>query len=153
MFILNLVQNTNTVLDNLNASDKQLEDLNKEVVDLAGQYLADSQSSVSFFSLTNVYFWVVLGSLVLLAFGLILLLLELKRGSATKVKSKMKPVYVKPLNKYLTKQVEPEPESVPLTSKPEPEMMVEPKPVSLTEETPGPIAKKKPIKIKVVKVK
>jgi hypothetical protein len=138
MFSLTLVQNSNEVLDNLAASDKKLEDLNNELGGLTNQYLANNHMSSSFFDLNNIYFWVVLGSLVLLAFGLILLLRELGHGGQIKVKSVARQTFKKALVKELEKL--------------EPEPTVESEPVVVSEVKPE-IKKPKSVKIKVVKVK
>ena len=72
------------VLDNLVESEEQLQDVNNELVNLTDQYLANNEVSTSFFNINNIYFWIVIGGLIFLAFGLILLIVELKKGSSVK---------------------------------------------------------------------
>ena len=123
-------------INNLEASDQKMLELNNSLLGLLDQYqeLNFAQNSKPFFSFDNIYFWVLLLGLLLLAFALGSLLRELKKSKIDtsgqkKIENKPAPVFSSGPKKE---------ESLPKT-----------------KENPAPksSAVKKPIKIKVLKVK
>jgi len=85
-----LTQNSPGVTDSLSASDAQLENLGQELDIVRGQYLqlVNDYNSLSFFNLNNIYFWFLIVGLLLLLFGLLYLLAELRRGQEPEKKYK-----------------------------------------------------------------
>lgn len=75
---IKLAQDTTEAMNNLVDSDKKLQELNQKLSDLTQQYMSGGES-IGFFSTSNIYFWVVLGGLVLVVFALIFLLFELRK--------------------------------------------------------------------------
>lgn len=122
----------NPVLDNLSASENKLQEVNGQLDSLVTEYnkVTAGVSDSSFFDLNNVYFWLVLAGLVLLAFGLWFLMSELKYHSPSKRPKKV--------------QRAPEPDTIRSVVKQETE-----KTIIKTE----PKKRKKPVKIRVVKIK
>jgi hypothetical protein len=126
----------NNIIDNLQASDAKLGEINGQLDSLVSEYnkVTAGVSESSFFNLDNVYFWLVLAGLILLAFGLWFLMSELKYYSKEKkIKKAMKPATEPETIKAI---VEKERKSIPV------------KPMKTKKKK-----KKKPVKIQVVKVK
>ena len=96
----------------------------------------------SFFNMDNVYFWFILGGLLLLAVGLLFLLMELKKNQPKKIRIKEP----KPVKQVKEKKIEKKKEE------PKPVIAVKEDRVEKKKEEPKPV-KKKPIKVKVIKVK
>ncbi len=124
----------NTVLENLVESEMKLRELNNEVETIVNDYtdIPAKTAEYSFFNVDNLYFWFLLVGLVFLAFGLVFLMAELKKFS--KVRPEIKEV--KKTASKIYKEVEK------METK-------EPKKKMKKISTP----KKRPVKIKVVKVK
>lgn len=145
--IIQLAQ-SDTVMEGLVNSEIKVQELNNEFYELTKEYKMSSNSAdyYSFFNFSNVYFWFVLAGLLLLAFGLLFLLAELQQRSKSE----------KTVVRFEEKKQESKPEP-----KPEPEPKKEEKKKKKKEEKkpePEPEVKevkksKKPLKVKVVKVK
>jgi SAM-dependent MidA family methyltransferase len=144
--IIKLAQADSSIGDNLAATDSKMVNLNKELAGLLDQYekINFSQSSQSFFSFENPYFWVLLFGLFLLAIGLLLLLKELKENNVSSRQEKIEAI-LNPKEVIAPKEIVLEPEPV------EEEKVVEKK--SATPRASSGQTKRKAIKIKVVKVK
>lgn len=136
--IIKLAQADSSVGENLAATDSKMVNLNKELVNLLDQYekINFPQSSQSFFSFQNPYFWVLLFGLFLLAIGLLLLLKELRGNNVSSRQEKIDAI-LNPKEVVAPKEIFLEPELV--------------KEKKVVEEKPR--VKRKSIKIKVVKVK
>ncbi|MBT4849849.1 hypothetical protein HON36_03280 [Candidatus Parcubacteria bacterium] len=124
----------NTVLENLVESEIKLRELNSEVETIVNDYtdIPAKASGYSFFNVDNLYFWLLLVGLVFLAFGLVFLMAELKkfnkvRPEVKEVKKVATKIY-KEVEKIETREVKKKVKKI---------------------STP----KKRPVKIKVVKVK
>ena len=124
----------NTVLENLVESEIKLRELNSEVETIDNDYtdIPAKASGYSFFNVDNLYFWLLLVGLVFLAFGLVFLMAELKkfnkvRPEVKEVKKVATKIY-KEVEKIETREVKKKVKKI---------------------STP----KKRPVKIKVVKVK
>lgn len=74
-------QDSRQIMDNLSATEDQLQDLNQEWDIVRGEYLQliDDYNATSFFNIDNIYFWFLIAGMLLLLFGLLYLLAELKR--------------------------------------------------------------------------
>lgn len=72
---------TTEVMENLQNSEAELQDLNQQFDSLRQEYQAvvNNFDNPTFFNFDNVYFWFVIAGLLLLAFGLWWWLLELKK--------------------------------------------------------------------------
>lgn len=117
-----LAQLDDPILQNLNQTDQQVNELNNQVNNLLSDYSQQGRFA-SFFNFDNPFFLLTLFGLVLLAIGLLSLYVEIKKPSKHKQK---------------TQATENHKES-----KPKP---AEKKQIEASQ-------KKKPVKIKVVKVK
>lgn len=124
----------NPVMDNLSASEDKLQEVNKQLDSLVSEYheISGTVGESSFFNFDNMYFWLVLVGLILLAFGLWFLMTELKYYSPKRKVKKVsgissEPATIKSVIKQETKKKK-------------------------TKKTKT-AKKKKPVKIKVVKVK
>lgn len=152
--IIQLAQ-SDTVMEGLVNSEIKVQELNNEFYELTKEYKMSSNSAdyYSFFNFSNVYFWFVLAGLLLLAFGLLFLLAELQQRSKSE----------KTVVRFEEKKSESKPEP-----KPEPEPKKEDAPSGdagkkkkkKEEKKPEPEPEvkevkksKKPLKVKVVKVK
>jgi hypothetical protein len=89
--VILLAQNaSSTINENLQATEGNLQNANKELDLLKEQYnnMLTQTPDNSFFNFSNMYFWCVLVGLLLLAFGLLFLLAELQnRDKSKKVKT------------------------------------------------------------------
>lgn len=143
--IIKLAQSDQVMQEFVN-SEQKLQNLNNQFYELTKEYKMGSNPAeyYSFFNFSNIYFWFVLSGLLLLAFGLLFLLAELQQKSKdtkTVVKFKEKRGDNIEEEKVEVKVAVPEtPKKV--------EKVVEKK-----EATPKKSSSKKPVKIKVVKVK
>ncbi|PIR06308.1 MAG: hypothetical protein COV55_04225 [Candidatus Komeilibacteria bacterium CG11_big_fil_rev_8_21_14_0_20_36_20] len=96
--VIKLAQESD-ILENLVESEEKLQDLNDRaniIIDKYNSMTAGVEHS-SFFNFNNIYFWLVLVGLLLLAFGLLFLLAALKNPTP-----KIKKEIVKPLRPVLT---------------------------------------------------
>jgi len=76
-----LAQNaSSTINENLQVSEENLKNANQELDLLKEQYnnMLTQAPETTFFNFSNMYFWFVLVGLLLLAFGLLFLLAEIK---------------------------------------------------------------------------
>lgn len=142
--IIKLAQ-ADPVMEGLVNSEIKLQNLNNEFYELTKEYKMGSNTAdyYSFFNFSNVYFWFVLAGLLLLGFGLLFLLAELQQKSKT----------TKTVVHFEEKKIDKKPESpteVEVKTKPK-EIRKSEKTVEATE--PVLKTKKKPVKVKVVKVK
>ncbi|MDP2812338.1 MAG: hypothetical protein Q8O32_01465 [bacterium] len=177
--IIQLAQAEASVVENLEASDQKMIDLNNKLVGFLDEYekLNFSQNGQSFFSFQNIYFWVLLIGLLLLALGLILFLAELKKNAKDKKEEKVASILAQEEEVEEAEETEEEEEEEQMKpivldkeegetgEEEEVEDKEEMKLISLDREkifptgkTPldyarGSKTKRKPIKIKVVKVK
>mgnify|MGYP003968532869 CR=1 FL=1 len=139
------ISTTTEVMNNLVESEAKLGELNNRLVDIQDQYnnISANTDVFNFFNFSNVYFWVVLIGLILLAFGLLFLLIELSHPEARKPKDK----YHVPAQKSYKKS----PEAKPVSSV---ARRVK-KSGKKSKTRPAPVRKtgKKPVKVKVIKVK
>ena len=159
--IIQLAQAEASVVENLEASDQKMIDLNNKLVGFLDEYekLNFSQNGQSFFSLQNIYFWVLLIGLLLLALGLVLLLAELKKNAKDKQEEKVASILTQEEEDEEIEEEEDEEQMKPIVfdDDEETEEEEEIKPIILakkkvlSEEKLK--TKRKPIKIKVVKVK
>ena len=80
---------TTEVMNNLAESEAKLGELNNRLVDIQDQYntMAAGGGALAFLDFSNLYFWVVLIGLILLALGLLFLLVELSHPSPNPPKS------------------------------------------------------------------
>lgn len=126
-------QINNPVLDNLENSEAKLQQVNGQLDSLLSEYhkVSTDVGDSSFFNLDNIYFWLVLIGLVLLAFGLWFLMTELKYYSSRQRLKKSQPSReeVPTIRTVIKEQKK---QAVKNSSQPK---------------------RKKPVKIKVVKVK
>ena len=156
--IIQLAQAEASVVENLEASDQKMIDLNNKLVGFLDEYekLNFSQNGQSFFSLQNIYFWVLLIGLLLLALGLVLLLAELKKNAKDKQEEKVASILTQEEEDEEIEEEEEE-QMKPIVFDDDEEEEEEIKPIILakkkvlSEEKLK--TKRKPIKIKVVKVK
>lgn len=74
------------IMDNLADSEARLQELNGRLDVLKQDYntMVANNDFYSFFNFDNIYFWFVLIGLILLAFGLIFLLVELQHSKSEK---------------------------------------------------------------------
>jgi hypothetical protein len=108
-----ILAQTDEVLENLVNSETKFQELNQRLGEVQAEYAALSQTAepMSFFNFENVYFWIVVCGLLILAFGWWYLLVELKSNKSKTKKEKIK--------KPKTKKIEiEEPEPVAAPSKP-----------------------------------
>jgi hypothetical protein len=108
-----ILAQTDEVLENLVNSETKFQELNQRLGEVQAEYAALSQTAepMSFFNFENVYFWIVVCGLLILAFGWWYLLVELKSNKTKTKKEKIK--------KPKTKKIEiEEPEPVAAPSKP-----------------------------------
>lgn len=84
MFFQLLAQNED-ILDSMVNSEATVQELNQRLVDLKIDYesLTQNATPMSFFNFENIYFWFVVCGLLILAFALWFLWLELKIASKT----------------------------------------------------------------------
>lgn len=75
-----IAQANDPIIKNLQDSNSKLNELNSQVNSLLHQYQQNNTESVSFFNFHNPFFLLTLLGLFMLAFGLIFLRQELKRG-------------------------------------------------------------------------
>ena len=158
--IIQLAQAEASVVENLEASDQKMIDLNNKLVGFLDEYekLNFSQNGQSFFSLQNIYFWVLLIGLLLLALGLVLLLAELKKNAKDKQEEKVASILTQEEeDEEIEEEEEEQMKPIVFDDDEETEEEEEIKPIILakkkvlSEEKLK--TKRKPIKIKVVKVK
>lgn len=99
MFLQLLAQNDET-LDSMINADLKVEELNQRLVDLKTEYelMTQNATPMSFFNFENVYFWFVVCGLLILAFALGFLWLEL-RGAKNQQAPKSKINTVEKKNK------------------------------------------------------
>lgn len=99
MFLQLLAQNDET-LDSMINADLKVEELNQRLVDLKTEYelMTQNATPMSFFNFENVYFWFVVCGLLILAFALGFLWLEL-RGAKNQPLPKSKINIVEKKNK------------------------------------------------------
>jgi len=143
--IIKLAQSDQVMQEFVNSEEK-LQNLNNQFYELTKEYKMGSNPAeyYSFFNFSNIYFWFVLSGLLLLAFGLLFLLAELQQKSKdTKTVVKFKE---KKGDDIKEENVEVK------VAAPETPKKVE-KVVEKKEATPKKSSSKKPVKIKVVKVK
>lgn len=78
------------IIENLNNSEAKLQELNGQLDVLKQDYntMVANNDFYSFFNFDNIYFWFVLVGLILLAFGLIFLLVELQHSKSEKRENK-----------------------------------------------------------------
>ncbi len=159
MFVLAqnlLAQIGSEVIDSLRSSDQKLQDLNNQLDIIKNDYvqLVGDYNTGTFFNINNIYFWFLILGLVLLLFGLIYLLLELKQGrpAAAKEREEKKEVIKKPEAKSALGAEEPGPKKIANIS---PVRSFVSNGVNEKKEKIEPSREKKkgPIKIKVIKVK
>ncbi len=148
-----LAQNSGQVMENLANTEKRLVDVNQKLIDLVNQYnhLNKSDDLSIFFDIHTIYFWLVMGGLFLLVIGLLLLRSELKKtnnisnqstlGAVPKEQLVSLPIPEEPKIKSVREVIAEEGEK-----EPEPELIEEPVKPKVKKT-------KRPIKIKVVKVK
>ncbi len=133
---------TTEVMNNLAESEAKLGELNNRLADIQQEYdsVVANADIYTFFSFNNIYFWIVLIGLVLLAFGLLFLLIELSHPEARRPKDKYHIPSQKKYKKSKT-TTKPDTKRVKKSTK-------ETKAVTRPRKTG-----KKPVKVKVVKVK
>ncbi|MCB9802693.1 hypothetical protein H6761_01570 [Candidatus Nomurabacteria bacterium] len=78
--MLGQLAQTNEVLENLVNSETKMQELNQRLGDLKMEYelMTRDSGNMSFFNFENIYFWFVVCGLLILAFALWFLWLELK---------------------------------------------------------------------------
>lgn len=160
-----LAQAGSEVINNLQASDEKLQDLNNQLDVVKNDYinLVGDYNTSAFFNINNIYFWFLILGLVLLLFGLIYLLAELKQNNSASSEHKGFSRNIKASPEKKKEIVKAEIKLARLEEEPEPKKIANVSPVrnnlaKVESEKKGkiepPQAKKKgPIKIKVVKVK
>lgn len=84
---IKIAQDTSSAMEGLIESEQELIELNNELNSLTQEYANNMVvAESSFFNFGNPYFWFVLGGLVLVAFALIFLIIELKKPRKPKEK-------------------------------------------------------------------
>lgn len=85
-----IAQENSAVLNSLQADDNKLQDLNNQLDVVKNDYvnLVGHYDTYSFFNFNNIYFWFLILGLILLLFGLMYLLSELRQNNQQSEKSK-----------------------------------------------------------------
>ncbi|RJQ34617.1 hypothetical protein C4566_01965 [Candidatus Parcubacteria bacterium] len=146
--IIKLVQ-SDQVMEEFVNSEVKLQDINNQFYELTKEYKMSSNAAdyYSFFNFTNVYFWFVLGGLLLLVFGLLYLLAELQQRS----NNPKKVVKFSEEKKAESQEEEVVEVKVTKTEKEGPKLKEEE--IVKNQLQSKKESQKKPIKVKVVKVK
>lgn len=159
--VILLAQNASSSINtNLQDSENMLQNANQELDVLKDQYnnMLNQPVETSFFNFSNLYFWLVLVGLLLLAFGLLFLLAELQNRGKKQTVIKKEPKEEAPIEDIDNEEEEDDEEEPELDQEAEEEKVEE----ELEEEEQDddgdeedlPKRKSsKPIKIKVQKIK
>lgn len=157
--IILLAQNASSSINtNLQDSENMLQNANQELDVLKDQYnnILSQSPDATFFNFGNLYFWLVLVGLLLLAFGLLFLLAELQnkdRGKKSKVAERKEEL---PIDDAENDETESELDQEAEEEKVEEELAEEEQDLDDDQDEEEDLPKKKsskPIKIKVQKIK